>query len=42
MFYTAITPAEERGKTRDAVHLVIFVISSVMMISGTAWAFVSE
>ncbi|KAJ9111124.1 hypothetical protein QFC19_001323 [Naganishia cerealis] len=42
MFYTAIVPKAERGRTRDLVHLIIFVISSTMMVCGTAWAFVSE
>ncbi|KAJ9093388.1 hypothetical protein QFC21_006418 [Naganishia friedmannii] len=42
MFYTAIVPKEERGRTRDIIHLIIFVISSTMMVCGTAWAFVSE
>ncbi len=40
MFYTALTPREERGK-RDIIHGILFVVSVVMMLAGTAWAVVT-
>ncbi len=41
MFYTALTPREERGRTRDIIHAILFTICGAMMIAGTAWAVVT-
>jgi hypothetical protein len=39
MFYRILTPPEKRSRAKDGAHGVLFVVSVLMMIAGTVWAF---
>lgn len=42
IFYTALTPPEERSRSRDVFHAIVLVISTITMIAGTGYAIVTE